>query len=203
MRKAGLLLLMICASVGASPDQGSTKVAPEDPAHNELRALRNNLKEAINKNDIDALLTHLDKDVVITWMNGEVSRKPQGVREYIERMTKGDKRLVNSYTTEPEVDELTHLYGDTGVATGHSKDHFVLTDGSDFVVETRWTATLVKKDGKWLVAGFHASTNMFDNPVLDIAVRRTATWVGAAAGVGGGVIGLGIGWLLFRRRRGA
>jgi hypothetical protein len=106
---------------------------------------------------------------------------------------------VNSYKTEAEVDDLTHLYGDTGVATGKSRDQFVLTDGRDFEVNSRWTTTLVKRDGRWKVASFHASTDMFDNPVLHIAIRRTAWWTGASAGVVGLLIGTIATWLLRRR----
>ena len=195
-----MLVAVVLAGILLAPapaQQG--KPAPEDPAHEELRTLRKQLVEAINKNDIDSLLTHLDKDVVVTWMNGEVSRKPAGVREYIERMTKGDNRQVTSYTTEAEADDLTHLYGDTGVVYGHSKDHFVLTDGRNLDVDTRWTASLVKKDGKWLVTAFHASTNMFDNPVLHIAVRRTAIMVGGVAVIVGILVGFLIARLIQKR----
>ena len=64
----------------------------EDPAHEELRALRKGLVEAIQKNDVDDLLTYLDPDVVVTWQNGEVSRKPDGVKAYYDRMMKGPGR---------------------------------------------------------------------------------------------------------------
>jgi ketosteroid isomerase-like protein len=177
----GMLLLPAHAN---QADKGK-QPAKEDPAHEELRALRKELVEASNKGDIDGVLARLDNDVVVTWLNGEVSVKPEGVRAYLERMTKGENRVVNRYTTEAKVDELTHLYGDTGVAYGSSRDRFELTDGRVFEVPTRWSAAVVKKDGKWLVANFHASTNMFDNPVLDLAIRRTAFWAGGiAAGVG-------------------
>jgi len=200
MRKTPMLVAVVLAGILLAPARAQQgKPAPEDPAHEELRTLRKQLVEAINKNDIDSLLTHLDKDVVVTWMNGEVSRKPAGVREYIERMTKGDNRQVTSYTTEAEADDLTHLYGDTGVVYGHSKDHFVLTDGRNLDVDTRWTASLVKKDGKWLVTAFHASTNMFDNPVLHIAVRRTAIMVGGVAVIVGILVGFLIARLIQKR----
>src|SRR5439155_18115099 len=200
MRKTPMLVAVVLAGILLAPARAQQgKPAPEDPAHEELRTLRKQLVEAINKNDIDSLLTHLDKDVVVTWMNGEVSRKPAGVREYIERMTKGDNRQVTSYTTEAEADDLTHLYGDTGVVYGHSKDHFVLTDGRNLDVDTRWTASLVKKDGKWLVSAFHASTNMFDNPVLHIAVRRTAIMVGGVAVIVGILVGFLIARLIQKR----
>jgi hypothetical protein len=157
------------------------KPAKEDPVHD------------------DTLLTHLDPDVVVTWQNGEVSRKPEGVRAYYDKMMTGPDRIVASVAIGPEVDELTHLYGTTGVAVGSSQDHFKLTDGRDFVMPTRWSATVVKKDGRWLVAEFHASTNTFDNPVLHIAMRQAALWAGVAAGVVGLVLGFVIARLLGRR----
>src|SRR5262249_46123068 len=119
-----------------------------------------------------------------------------------DKMMKGPKRVVESISINPTVDELTHLYGDTGVAFGSSEDHFKLTDGSDFKVDTRWSATLVRKQGKWLIASVHASSNMFDNPVLRVALGRVVTW---AAPVGIPVcLLLGfLGGRLWRRKRAA
>jgi uncharacterized protein (TIGR02246 family) len=200
MRWTGLLLLVVLATVPLTRARAQEgKPPPEDPAHEQLRALRREMVDAINKNDIDALLTHLEPDIVVTWLDGRVSRGPQGVRDYLEQMTKGENRKVNSYKTEAEVDDLTHLYGNTGVATGHSRDEFVLTDGRNFVIDTRWTAVLVKKDGPWKLAGFHASTGMFDNPLLALAVRQTALWTGCIAGLVGLVVGIGLTWFLRRR----
>ena len=196
-----LLLLALAAAALAAGKAREGKPPPEDPAHEQLRTLRREMVDAINKQDIDARLTHLDKNIVVTWMDGQVSKGPQGVRKYIEKMTKGENRKVKSYKTEAEVDDLTHLYGNTGVAFGHSRDQFELTDGRELDVNTRWTATLVKKNGKWKLAAFHASTDMFDNPVLNIAVKRTALWVGGIAAAAGLVVGAIVALLLRRRKQ--
>lgn len=185
----------------ADPAPASAPAAkePEDPAHEELRTLRKGMVEAIQKGDIDKLATYLDPDVVVTWQNGEVSRKPDGVRDYYERMMKGPQRVVESVTIDPTVDDLTHLYGDTGVAYGSSKDDFKLADGKELNLLTRWTATVVKKQGTWKVAAFQASVDMFDNAVLRLAIARTAWWAGGIAAV----VGLILGFVLarvFRKR---
>jgi uncharacterized protein (TIGR02246 family) len=171
----------------------------EDPAHEELRALKRELTAAVNKGDVDAVLSHLDKDVVVTWLNGEVSRGPAGVREYYDRMTKGPQRKVESFATDPTVEELTHLYGNSGIAYGTSKDTFKLTDGSAFTVNSHWSATVVKQDGRWKIANFHASTDMFDNEVLHLALRRTASWTAAIALFIGFLLGSLVVWFLRRR----
>ena len=186
-------------AAAAAPAAPAAESAKEDPAHNELRALRKNMVDAIAKGDVNKLATYLDPDVVVTWENGEVSRKPAGVKAYWDRMMKGPGHVVDRYTADPTVDELTHLYGNTGVAFGSSNDHFQLADGKELNLHTRWTATVVKKAGQWKVAAFHASVNMFDNALLRMAVVRTAWWVGGIAAVVGLVVGAAV-VLIFRKR---
>ncbi len=183
------LLLLAGAGLLFAPWSVADEQVKEDPAHAELRAVRDSLTEAVNHNDFDKLSSHLHKNVVVTWMDGRVSRHVEGVRTYYEQMMKGDKRVVESVQIKPEVDELSILYGGpTAVAFGHSDDHFKLRQGLDFLVHTRWTATLVKEDGKWLIVAFHASAGLFDNPLLSTA-KRVVYWVGGIAGVGGLVLG--------------
>jgi ketosteroid isomerase-like protein len=169
--------------------------------HEELRVLRDGLIKATNESNIDALLAHLHPNVVVTWQNAEVSRGHAGVREYLMRMTSGPNPVVRSFKTTPTVDELTILYGgDTvGVAFGSSHDEFALANGTSFHMNGRWSATLVREGGRWLVASFHASTNLFDNAVLTMT-KRTAVWSGAGGLLVGAVIAIA-GAALLRRRR--
>ncbi len=199
MKQATRFLWVGLALTLCLPAAGAESAAKEDPAHEELRALRRELTQAINGNDLEKLLALLDDDVVVTFMNAEVAHTPKEVKAYYDRMMKGDHRIVDSFTTDPTVDELTHLYGDTGVAFGNSKDHFKLVDGRNFQIETRWTAALVKKQGKWKLAAFHASANIFDNPVLYIAAKRAAMWAGGIAALVALIIGFAAA-LFFKKR---
>jgi ketosteroid isomerase-like protein len=176
-------------------------VPAEDPAHGELRALRDRLLGAFNRNDLDALLKDVHPNAVVTWQNGEVSRGHDGIRAYYAKMMTGPNRVVDSVRATADVDELTILYGDrNGLAFGGLEEDFRLTDGTDFHLSNRWTATLVKDGGRWLVAGLHVSANLFDNPVLHIAVRRTALWAGGAGLAAGLVLGAMVVKLVGRRR---
>lgn len=177
----------------ATPDQ-----AAQARVHDELRALRDELAGAVNRNDLPAILRCLHPNVVVTWQNAEVSRGREGVRQYYERMLTGPGKVVESFAVQPTVDELTVLHGDdTGVAFGRSLDHFVLAGGLDFTLDGRWSATLVRHEGRWVVASFHASTNLFDNVLLRIE-QRLKWWLGAI----GLLLGLILGVLWGRRRRG-
>jgi ketosteroid isomerase-like protein len=183
---------LLAVSIGA----GAPGQPVENTAHGELRALRDALVDAVNKKDVDALLRLLHSDVVVTWQNAEVSRKPDGVRAYLARMLEGPNRIVDDFTTSVAVDELTILHGDdTGISFGSSRDQFKLRSGQSFELNSRWSATVVRQDGRWLVASFHASVNLFDNPLL-VGAQRLA--LGGAAGAL--IVGIVLGYVVARRR---
>src|SRR6187431_621163 len=110
-----------------------TAHAQEDPAHNELRALRDGLLAGMNKGDIEAQLTYLHPNVVVTWHNAEVSRGREGVRKYLDRMLKGSSKIVEEFGADVKVDELSILYGgDTAIAFGSAQEHFKMAGGRHF-----------------------------------------------------------------------
>jgi len=173
------------------------KPTAENPAHQELRQLRDGLLTAMNKGDLEGTLIFLHTNCVITWHNAEASRGRDGVRAYFNRVMTGPNKIVESFHCELKVDELTILYGDNlGISYGSSDEHFKLAGGKDLNVKGRWTATLVKENGHWLVASLHASTNLFNNVLLDFA-KKAGVW----AGIGCLVAGLVVGWFLGRRRK--
>jgi ketosteroid isomerase-like protein len=171
--------------------------AAEDPAHDQLRAVRDGLLAGMNKGDIESQIAFLHSNVVVTWHNAEVSRGHDGVRTYLNRMLHGPSKIVEKFGAEVKVDELSILYGgDTAIAFGSAQEHFTLAGGHQFNFTGRWSATLVNEGGKWLIANLHTSDNIFDNPLLN-AAKRLLPWIGGAALA----VGLFAGWLLGRRGR--
>jgi uncharacterized protein (TIGR02246 family) len=189
--------LVLCWVLGMPAALHAQEVSPEtaDSAatHEALRALKNDMEQALNARDVDRLLSHVTDDVVFTTMNNDVRVGKDAIRAYYEKMLSGPGRVVDKLTAKFEVDDLTRLYGTTGLAQGSSMDHYVLADGSDFVVHGRWSCALVKQGGQWLIAAFHYSTNVFDNPVLD-KVERVSLSIGAVVSV----VMLGVGFVLGR-----
>jgi ketosteroid isomerase-like protein len=175
-----------------SQEASRAKDDAEEKAHEELRALRRGAEEAFNKGDIDGLLAnYADKDVIVTWQNAEVNRGHQAVKDFYNRMMTGPDRTVESMESRIDVDDQSHLYGsDTATALGSMVQHFKLKDGLDFDLHSRWTATLIRANGRWKIAAFHVSTNMFDNGVLRLAVRKTLYWTGGIAAMCGLLLGL-------------
>jgi ketosteroid isomerase-like protein len=192
-----LIAALALLSLAALPVSSQAPPARDEAVHNELRALRDGLVDAMNKGDIERQLTYLHPNIVVTALNGEVSRGRDGVRAYFLKMTTGPNRVVESFHCDVMVDELTILYGaDTGISFGSAVQSYKLTDGLKLDAKTRWTATLVKDHDHWLVASLHASANLFDNPLLAMA-KRTAYWAGGVCLVLGLIVGFAIG----RRRK--
>lgn len=157
----------------APPATAAAADAPAEPAqpteqqlHEELRGVRAAMEKALNERDLDGLLTHLAPKVVFSTMNGDVARGPEAIRAYFKKMLEGDTKVVEKVTTHFEPDDLSIFYGNTAVAFGRSDDHYELVGGQTFDIKARWTATLVRQDGRWLIAAFHYSANVFDNPIL-------------------------------------
>jgi ketosteroid isomerase-like protein len=173
--------------------------ASENPIHNELRALRDEAVDAFKKKDIDRLLACLHPNVVGVFQNAEVCRGHDDIRAFHKRMSEGDNRTVVSQTTDFVVDDLSTLYGDdTAVSHGTITDHFVLSNGMNFDLVSKWTATIVKENDKWLVASIQASTNMFDNGVMNMALKWNSLKMGGLGLLVGGVL---VGAIALMRRR--
>jgi ketosteroid isomerase-like protein len=192
---AGLLL---CSSL---PNFAQTTAVPAgtDPVE-AINRLREGLVSSFNRGDIDGLLSHLDTNVVVTWQNGEVSHGTAGVRAYYDKMMKGDRPIVKQVTCAPEVTGR-HLNGDWAVSWGNLNDHFLLTDGSDLPFNTRFTATIARRGERWVVTAFHASVNVFSNPVLTTALKKAGALFGGAGLILGSILGLVIGRVVFRKAK--
>jgi ketosteroid isomerase-like protein len=171
----------------------SQETANEDPAHEELRTLRKEIVAAIVAGDVEAQLKLAHPDIVVTWQNHVVCRGHDALRRF---MAESGSSAFKGYKVEPEADVLTVLYGgDTGISTGKSVGLYEIL-GKEFEFENRWTATLVKEDGRWLVAAYQVSLNALDNPILNSA---SGMLYGAAGGAG--LLGLLVGWLIGKKKR--
>jgi len=190
-------VLLFALLVSSNLRAQTSSVPVENAVHGELRKLRDGLPAAMNKGDLEGTLKFLYTNCVITWHNAEVSRGHDGVRAYYDRVMTGPHKIVESFNCAVNVDALTTLYGENmGICFGSSDEHFKLANGRDLNVKGRWSATLVKENGQWLIASLHASTNLFDNVMLDFAKKSMAV-----AAVICGIAGILIGWLIGRRRK--
>jgi uncharacterized protein (TIGR02246 family) len=191
MKRSMLVLLLLTFPLAAQQ--------PDAATHDALRQLKATMEKALNERDLNAIVANVDPNVVFTTMNGDVCRGPQQIRAYFDKMLNAPGHVVKDVKVAFDVDQLTTLYGgDTGVAYGTSNDHYVLTDGKTFDIRGRWTCTMVKNGDRWVVAAFHYSANVFDNPIID-RYKRAVWQAGIAAGLLSLLIGFAAGRLRGRR----
>jgi uncharacterized protein (TIGR02246 family) len=205
-------MLVACAfgAENASSDSAPTTPSSQTPSpevaavHDQLRAVRDAIMDAWHRRDIDGVLSHVDPDVVVTWQNGEVNRGPQAIRAFYEKMLHGEDSVLSDIESTLKVDTLSILHGEnTAIAYGSIHDQFSFRHPlaatlagapKTLSLDSRWTATLVRKAGEWKLASYHVSANLFSNPVTDVVVtgaERISGLTGFAAGV---VVMLLLGW---------
>jgi ketosteroid isomerase-like protein len=192
-----LSIFLLCLVVITPAPAEDPPKADQEKIHDELRAFRKELTEAVLKGDVDKQLQFVSKDVVVTWQNGETVRGHDGLKEFWKKNQGGASKVFQGYKKPPEPAEKTILYGDNmGISYGTSVAQYNLL-GKEFELENHWSATLVKEDGRWVIASYHVSGNILDNPVLSAA--KNSLWVvGGLALVVGMILGQFIRWLLGR-----
>ena len=171
------VFVFLCLSVFAQ----ASLAAPtgDEAAHQALREMRDAVVNALNKGDMEAVLPHLHKNIVFTAMNGEVCRGHDVLRAYFNRMMKDPGHIVESLSINPTVDRLTDLYGGTtGVVYGSSVDHYKLTNGMEFDVNARWSATMVWKTASGRLP---ASSRLPISLTIRCSTRQRALFTGAPA----------------------
>jgi len=192
LRWVGLFLLLVAGLAGAADDPHATD-------RQALRTLFREMEASINAQDVERMVAQMHPQATVTWLNGEVSRGHDEIRAYYQRMVKGEQRILDRYLTSAKVAAPAHFYGngEVAVADGTMEDEFFPVARGPFRLSSNWTSTSAKIDGRWQVVSMHLSSNVFTNSL--IAEAKTAVWY---AGGGGAVLGLLVGWLLGRWRRG-
>jgi ketosteroid isomerase-like protein len=197
MRSILNLLLALLALLGPV----SALAADNDPYAADRQALIKIFREieaSINAQDVDRMVTQMHPHATVTWLNGEVSRGHAEIKAYYQRMLKGEQRTLDRYLTTAKLGASAHFFGngEVAVADGTMEDEFFPVARGPFTLNSNWTSTSAKIDGKWKVVSMHLSSNVFTNSL--IAEAKEAIWYAAA---GAGVAGLLLGGLIGRMRR--
>lgn len=164
----------------------------------QLLAILAEIERGINEVNIDLMAKHFDEKATVTWLNAEVSHGPEGVRSYFKRMVgNGPDAVLSKYVTHPQISQSTQFYADVAVANGTTEDEFTPHHRGPFNFHTVWTATLIKREGKWKIISLTLSTNTFNNVLID-ELKQYAVY----AGMGGALLGMLLvtAWCYLRRQ---
>jgi uncharacterized protein (TIGR02246 family) len=146
-------------------------IADDDPYaedRQQLRAILADSERAINEQNIDQFASYIEESARVTWLDGEVSVGPEGVKSYFKRMVgKSPDTTLSKYITHAQVTGHARFYGDVAIANGTMEDEFTPHQRSPFKLHSNWTVAFVKKDDSWKIISLNFSTNVFNNPLMD------------------------------------
>lgn len=186
-----LLVLTTLAGVGEEKDHAD---------HEELRALLKGVEQAMNSQKYQDLVPYFHPNLRVTVINQDKITRPEEFDPYF-RDWIGQGKYVKNLKMTLTADDLTEFYGSGdsrfGVVRGGGLEDYDLTDGRRLEMKTRWTATVVKHEGKWKILALHIGANFYNNPIVEQFQKATTTY-----GIGGLVAGaLGGGLLVFLMMR--
>lgn len=204
----GFLLALNAAATQAQEPAAQEAAAPEPTTQAsvdtkaidaELDKFRDDLFHAFNTGDYPAMLEkYCHKDIIATWQDGTTSEGHAGVIAEFDKL----KQFIDKMTVDATTDKRLILNdGNLVISSGEMKDHYVLGRGPSVNLNSRWSATLVKDNDRWLLASFSASTNAFDNEVVSLYLTSQKYTVSAAAGLVGIGLGFGLARVMSRRSK--
>jgi ketosteroid isomerase-like protein len=194
----GLGCLLAFSAAAARAQDATTEDIPT-PASVDTKAIdaeldkfRDDLFHAFNTGDYPAMLEkYCHKDIIATWQDGTTSEGHEGVIAEFDKL----KQFIDKMTVDATTDKRLILNdGNLVISSGEMKDNYLLGRGPTVNLNSRWSATLIKDNGRWLLVSFSASTNAFDNEVISLYLTSQKYVASLIAGA----IGLVMGMLLLR-----
>ena len=199
MKKHLVLIGALVWGCSAVPSLGQVDDPISPTLDAELDEFRLGLFTKFNEGKYEEMLQqYCHPDVIATWQDGTSGQGYDAVLAEFEKLSK----FIDNISVQPDTDlRLIYTDGRMVVASGNMRDKYALARGVDVGLKSRWTATLVKENEKWLLLGFSASTNAFDNEVISLYLRNTTYVCVGIAAVAGLIFGIAGTLLVARRKR--
>jgi ketosteroid isomerase-like protein len=183
-----LILVVLLAFVStARADLESDRAA--------LRVIKAAYEEACKAGDPGKLAPYLAKEATGVMVTGEEVVGLDGIKAYWAKI----QSLMGpggSYATTLNVD-TTQVFDDLAVSRGTTDDVVRLAGAKELKFSSRWTAVCRRENGGWKIYRIQASLD----PIENVFIASRVTGAKLTFGLGGGVIGLVLGFLLFRSKK--
>jgi SnoaL-like domain len=181
------LLVLLLAFMGW-PIAGlsAETVDPRAEDRKQLLQIFSEIEKGINEQNIDRMVAQMDQNATVIWLNAEASRGHTEIKTYYRRMVGTGDAILKKYTTTAKVATPARFFGDIAVADGTMVDEFLPIRRDAFKLNSNWSVTCAKLDGKWKIVHLHLSANVFNNNLLDEV--KQMVWYAAAGGLLAGLV---------------
>jgi ketosteroid isomerase-like protein len=179
-----LVMLLVAAACFLSTVAYAADAREED--RKQLLQIFSEIEKGINEQNIDRMLAQMDPNATVIWLNAEASRGHADIKAYYKRMVGTGDAILKKYTTTAKVGAPARFFGDIAVADGTMVDEFFPIRRDYFKLDSNWSVTCAKLDGKWKVVHLHLSANVFNNNLLDEV--KQMVWYAAGGGLLAGLV---------------
>jgi ketosteroid isomerase-like protein len=164
----------------------------------ELTQFRKVLYAAFNDGRYEDMLnSYCHPDVVATWQDGNVSH---GHAEVLAEFKKLGE-FIEKIQVDPTIEKRLVLNdGNLVISSGKMNDTYKLKRGETVALESHWSGTMVKENGKWLLVSFSGVANSFDNSVIRLFVTESTNRMILYSAAGGLVFGSLLGLVIGKMR---
>jgi hypothetical protein len=197
MKVVFVCLGLVLAGMCCGESRAQEKPADTKAIEAELDRFREGLFHAFNEGDYKAMLEkYCHKDVIATWQDGTTGK---GYDEVLAEFAKL-KTFIDKMSAYPNTDKRLILNdGKLVIASGQMNDVYELQrHGVTVELHSRWEATLMRDGDRFVLVSFSASTDAFDNQVVDLYLKQTRYTSWAVGGGGGLLIGILVALVLAR-----
>lgn len=169
--------------------------ADAEADHNALRKIKVVYEDAMNSGDLDKLRPYIASGFTAVMATGD---EVKGIDELKTFWANVKKKLGDNVTYHIAVEpELSDLYGDIAIARGKATESIGM-GSRKLDLQTNWITILHKENGQWKGVRSQATINAFENPVIDLLLKKAKL----IFGLGGLILGIFIGLLIpFRRSK--
>src|SRR5262245_9269049 len=170
------------ADASAGAEQSATNGLQEG-----LDAFRKGLFTAFNEGKYQEMLEkHVLPDAIAVWEDGNLTKGHAEILAEFDKLSK----IITKIQVDPTIDHrLVFDNGKTVISAGKLRDTYLLKGGQQVALDSVFTVTLVKQEGKWMLASFNGVADAFDNQVIDLSMQQQRIW---SAGIGL-LVGLAVG----------
>lgn len=196
---AAVLAALALAFLPAVSAVAQTSGTKED--HTALQQLKADALRVVNERDLATASRILHRPFMATVVTQDSFTDFDALKAHFDGLyTRTDLRMKKISMTA-EADDWSQVFeGRFALTKGGTKERYELADGRAFDLSGRWTAVSIQEGGAWKLLAVHMGANFLDNPVLN-AIEKSIVWIATGAIVVGLLVGLGLGWLIGRRRR--
>ena len=151
----------------------------------ELKSLRSAIIDSVNNNKFEDLIPYLHKNFVITMIDQKTLKNVSQFKEYFKNLLHSKNAILAKIIINPKGDGPPVFFGEkVAFNTGSSSDTYITKSGHEVVIDTRWTSTLLKENGKWKLFRLHAGGDILDNPLINAAKENLYIFGGVGIAIG-------------------